>query len=400
MRYICFFSALVLLFIGFFYTAAADDALPKAVQDVIDQIKERNGQCTLTPENTIKTIKFDDGSKLDAEMFDIFAQQADLESLVVSGYRGLNDVAVAKLTGLKKLKTLGLTNSGISNAAIKTIAESFPDLVNLDVSQNSRLTDSAAREIAKLKNLETLGLLLCDFGEFGIMSLSSLPKLRAVDIRGNMKLGDGAMATLAKLPALRSLKHRSPAISDVGIKSLTEAKALDNLEIQDLKITGKSGEYIRQMEKLTSLIIFRCDSFDSEGVLALKGLKLNRLTLRGLPVNDSALEVFSELPTLKRLYLHELFSVSDAGMENIAHLKNLEILDIWAVPMTDQSMKTIANLTTLKTISLRGTKVTDAGLDVLLSMPALESVTLKDNPDITPDKIQKLRDAEKFKVLP
>jgi hypothetical protein len=33
-------------------------------------------------------------------------------------------------------------------------------------------------------------------------------------------------------------------------------------------------------------------------------------------------------------------------------------------------------------------------------MPALESVTLKDNPDITPEKIQKLRDAEKFKVLP
>ena len=400
MRHICFFTTLVLLFGGTYNVAAANDAIPKDVQEAIDRIKELNGQHVLTPENTIKTITFTDGSGLGTDDFDLFAKQSDLESLSISGYRGLNDTTVAKLTGLKKLKTLSLTNSGISNAAIKTIVESFPNLVNLDVSSNSRLTDAAAREIAKLQQLETLGLLFCDFSEFGILNIAKLPKLRALDIRANMKIGDGGMEALAKIPTLRSLKHRSPAVSDAGIRALTAAKALDNLEIQDFQITGQSGQSIRQMEKLNSLIIFRCDGFDSEGVLALKGLKLNRLTLRGLPINDSAMEVFRDLLTVKRLYLNELPSVTDAGMANIAVLKDLEILDIWEVPVTDKSMETIAQFAALKELRLKGTRITDAGLDVLLTMPKLAKVTLEDNPGVSSEAVQKLRNANQFTVLP
>jgi hypothetical protein len=243
-------------------------------------------------------------------------------------------------------------------------------------------------------------LIFCNFSEFGILNLTALPKLRAVDIRGNMKVGDGGMSALAMLPALRSLQHRSPSISDEGIRALTEAKALDNLFIQDFSITGRSGEYIRQMENLTGLTIFRCDNFDSDGVRSLQGLKLNRLTLRGLPIDDTAMEVFRDLPTIKRLYLQELSSVTDVGLANIAFLKDLDTLDIWEVPITDKSMETIAKFASLKTLMLRGTKVTDVGIETLLTMSQLESVTLTDNTDITPAMIQKLRDAKKFSVLP
>jgi Leucine-rich repeat (LRR) protein len=298
------------------------------------------------------------------------------------------------------LKTLSLTNGSITDAAIKTIAEAFPNLVNLDISSNSRLTDASLREVAKLRQLETLGLLFCDFSEFGILNLSTLPKLRALDIRANVRIGDSGMDVLAMLPALRSLKHRSSAVSDGGLRALAAAEMLDNLEIQDFSITGQSGEYIRKMEKLTGLIIFRCENFDSEGVLALKGLKLNRLTLRGLPVDDSAMEVFQELTTLKRLYLQELPSVSDDGLVNIAALKDLEILDIWELPITDKTMEAIAKLGSLKTLMLRNTGVTDAGLEALLTMPELKSVTLEGNAGVTPAMIQKLREANKFTVLP
>ena len=378
----------------------ADATLPKDVQEASDQIKKLNGQCELTLENTIKSIRFTNGNALNAEMFDLFAKQTDLESLQIANYRELSDATVAKLVGLKKLKTLSLTNGSITDAAIKTIAEAFPNLVNLDISSNSRLTDASLREVAKLKQLETLGLLFCDFSEFGILTLSTLPKLRALDIRANMRIGNSGMDALAMLPALRSLKHRSPVVSDGGIRALTAAERLDNLEIQDFSITGQSGEYIRQMEKLTGLIIFRCENFDSEGVLALKGLKLNRLTLRGLPIDDSAMEVFQELTALKRLYLQELPSISDAGMNNVAVLKDLEILDIWELPITDKTMEAIAKLGSLKTLMLRSTNVTDAGLEVLLAMPELKSVTLESNAGVTPAMVQKLREANKFTVLP
>jgi Leucine-rich repeat (LRR) protein len=400
MRHIIILTALALLLGMALHTMTADEVVSKDVQEVIDLIKELNGQYALTPENTLKTITITNGSDMDSDIFDLFTKQTDLELLHIADYRGLNDALVAKLTGLKKLKTLRLTNSGMGDASIKTIAGAFPDLVELDISRNARLTDAATKEIAKLKNLEILGLLFCDLSEFGILNIKTLPKLRALDIRGNMKIGDGGMRALAMSPTLRSLKHRSPAVSDDGIRALAEAKSLDNLEIQDLQITGQAGQYIRQMEKLTGLIIFRCENFDSSGVRALSGLKLNRLTLRGLPIDDTAMEVFRDLPTIKRLYLNELPSVSDIGILNIAHLKDLEILEVWEVPLTDKSMETIAKFASLKTLILRGTKITDAGLDVLITMPKLESVTLVNNAGITPEKIQKLRDAKKFTVLP
>jgi len=400
MRHIAFFTAFTLLLGGVFNAASANDAaVSEAVQKVIDRITAMSGQYTLTPENTIKTISFADGGALNTEAFDLFAQQSDLDSLQVLNYRELNDGDVVKLAGLKKLRTLALTNSGITDAAVKTIAESFPELTSLNLASNAKLTDAAAREIAKLQELQVLNLLFCDFGDFGMMHIARLPKLRAVDIRGNFKVGNGGLRTLSALPALRNLQHRSPSVTDDGIRFLTEAKAMTDLLIQDFAISGQSGQYLRQMEKLTSLIIFRCENFDSSGVLELKGLKLNRLTLRGLPVDNSAMDVFSELTTLKRLYLHELPSISDAGMANLAHLKDLEILDIWEIPVTDKSLEVIEKLPALTTLELRSTNITDAGLELLLTMPSLKSVKITDNARVTPDMIKKLQDAKKFTVL-
>ena len=379
---------------------ADEPVLSPEVQNAIEQITELNGQFILTPENTIRTITFTNGSVLSPEMFDLFAQQPDLDALRIADYRELNDATAAKLSGLSKMRVLALSNSRITDATVRMIAESFPNLVNLDIASNPLLTDASMREIAKLQQLEVLNVLFCDFSEFGIQNLISLPRLRALDIRGNMKIGDGGMDALSMMPALRSLQHRSPTVSDRGIRALADARVLDNLVIQDMQITGQSGQHIRRMERLTSLIIFRCENFDSAGVLALGGLNLNRLTLRGLPINDSAMEVFKELPTIRRLYLQELSSVTDAGIANLVHLNDLEILDIWEVLITDRSMEVIGKLENLKTLMLRGTNVTDTGLEILLSMPGLESVTLTDNTNVTPAMIQRLRDAEKFEVLP
>jgi hypothetical protein len=127
-------------------------------------------------------------------------------------------------------------------------------------------------------------------------------------------------------------------------------------------------------------------------VLALKGMKLTRLTLRDLPpVDDQAMEVFTDLPELKRLYLHELASISDNGLQNLASLKSLEVLDIWTVPqMTDATVEVIATLANLKELSIRTTDVTDAAVDKLLAMPALQSLTFKENGRVTADGLKKL----------
>ena len=393
----------LLLLIGMLNIAVANDevTLSPEVQRAVDQIREFNGQFTLTPENTIRTITIANGSRLTPEAFDLFAQQEDLVLLHVADYRELNDAAVAKLTDLSNLRTLRLINGGITDAAIKTIADSFPDLVELDIASNSLLTDAATREIARLQQLEILSLLFCDFSEFAVFNLTALPRLRVLDIRGNFRIGDVGMEALGMIPTLRNLRHRSETVTDAGIRALMGARMLDHLEIQDMQITGQAGQYIRQMERVNSLIIFRQPNFDSSGVLALAGMRLNRLTLRGVPIDDSAMEAFEELATLRRLFLQELSSVTDAGMANLAHLEILSELEIWDMPrVTDETMKVVAGLENLRMLTLRETNFTDAGVELLLAMPNLERITLLGNAHISDEMVQRLRDAERFVVLP
>ena len=398
MRYTLFLPTLTLLIAGILCTTTiAQTPVSASVQEAIDRITALNGRHTLTPDNTIRAITFTDGSSLNAAMFDLFAQQSDLETLHIDNYRELNDAMVAKLTGLTKLRSLTLTNSGITDAAIRTIADSFPNLTVLNVSSNTQLTDAATREIARLQQLEDLRVRFCDFSEFGMLNIARLPKLRVLDIRANMRVGDGGMRTLAALPSLTHLMHRSP-VTDFGIEALTAARSLQHLEVEDFAITGQSGQHIRRMENLNSLIIFRCENFDSQGLLDLEGMKLTRLTLRSLPIEDSAMEVFSGLTTLRRLFLQELPSVTDAGMANLAHLKDLAELDIWDTPIGDKSLETIAKLPALRILWLRETNITDAGLELLLTAPSLQTVRLVGNANVTPAMIQKLRDAEKFRV--
>ena len=148
----------------------------------------------------------------------------------------------------------------------------------------------------------------------------------------------------------------------------------------------------RALGKLTQLEIFRCQSFGSEGVLALKGRPLTRLTLRDLPnVDDRALEVFDDLPKLKRLYLHEITSAGDSGLAHLGALKSLELLDIWTIPqMSDATVDVIATLPNLKELTIRSTGVSDASIDKLLALPSLQSLTFKENGSVTSEGLKKL----------
>ncbi len=349
-----------------------------------------NAKYTLLPSGVLTETVIQDGSVLSAENIALFGKLTDLEKLQIYNFRALNDEMAAHLAGLNNLTTLALTNSVINDPTVELIAKSFPKLIDLDLSSNTNLTNSVLKVICGITDLQRLTLVQNRFNEVGTSHLSKLQNLRFLDLRGNMEAGD--MEVIAALPKLTSLKHRSTAVSDFGMEYLAGSKALDSLLMQDFAVTGQAGQHIAKLDKLTQLEIFRCQGFTSDGVLALKGMKLTRLTLRDLPaVDDQAMEVFTDLPELKRLYLHELASISDNGLQNLASLKSLEVLDIWTVPqMTDATVEVIAGLPNLKELSIRTTDVTDAAVEKLLAMSGLQSLTFKENGQVTADGLKKL----------
>lgn len=378
---------------------AADPADVAAVRSRIAALP--GATCTVDPAGDVTEIVIPDGSKLTAADVALFGRLAGLTKLHVLNCRAFDDAMVASLTGLGGLASLAITNSGIGDDGVATIAAAFPDLVELDLSSNTNLSAAAMKSIASLGKLERLALVQTRFNDLQFRRLAKMPALRFVDLRGNMEAGDMTLGVLGRLPHLRALKHRSSVVTDAGVEALARSTTLDALLLQDFAITNASGPHLAALPGLSSLEIFRCQGFGSDGVLALAPLDaLERLMLRDLPeVGDGALAVLGDLPALERLALHELASVGDAGLAHLAAARRLETLDIWSMPkVSDASAAVIAGLPQLKELSIRGTCMTERALDALVAMPALESLVFT-NGRVSPAVAERVKAAKTWKKL-
>lgn len=373
--------------------AAVATAAKADMEAAVQRIAALGSAAKATQKDGLLTeIVIQDGSTLTADDFLLFGKLTDLVKLQIFNCRAANDAMAASLAGLKELKSLALTNSVINDPTVELIAKSFPKLTELDLSSNTNMTRVAMQHIAELTQLQSLSLVQTRFNDLSTRRLKGLQELRALDLRGNMEAGNMTLAVVGELPRLTAFKHRSTAVTDEGLSSLSNSQTLQNLLMQDFMVSDLAGQHLAKMTALRQLEIFRCQGFGSEGVRALKGLKLERLTLRDLPsVDDSGMEVFAELPDLRRLYLHELEAVTDEGFQNLEALQSLELLDVWSVPqITDASVALLAKLPKLKELSLRSTGITDAAVETLLAMPKLQSLTIKENSEVTEQGLKKL----------
>lgn len=356
------------------------DALGKRAKLLLDEAKKPT------------EISIEDGAELTADDIALFGRLGDLRALRIQNFRELDDAMVGTLAGLGQLEALALTNSAITDAGVETIVRAFPGLVELDLSSNTNLTGAGLKTLAGLAKLERLTLLQNRFNDLNLRRLSKMRQLRSIDLRGNMEAGDMTLAAVGKLPQLTALKHRSTAVTDSGLADLAASPSLESLLMQDFVITNAAGPELAKLAKLSSLEIFRCQGFGSEGVLALAGMPITRLTLRDLPdVGDPGLAVLAQLSQLKRLYLHELASLGDEGLRHLASARELEVLDIWSLPrMTDATVQVIAGLPNLKELSIRETGVTEASAAAIAAMPKLQSLTYKDNGPLSAETRAKL----------
>jgi len=377
-------------------TAAKSD-----VEAAVQRMAELGSAAKATQKDgLLAEIVIQDGATLTADDFLLFGKLTDLVKLQIFNCRAANDSMAASLAGLKELKSLAITNSVINDPTVELIAKSFPKLIELDLSSNTNMTRMAMQHIAELTQLQSVTLVQTRFNDLSTRRLKGLQELRALDLRGNMEAGNMTLGVVGELPRLTAFKHRSTAVTDEGLSSLSNSQTLQNLLMQDFMISDLAGQHLAKMTALKQLEIFRCQGFGSEGVRALKGLKLERLTLRDLPsVDDSGMEVFAELPDLRRLYLHELEGVTDEGFQNLQALQSLELLDVWSVPqITDASVALLAKLPKLKELSLRSTGITDAAVETLLAMPKLQSLTIKENSGVSDEALKRLTNNKWIKL--
>ena len=111
-------------------------------------------------------------------------------------------------------------------------------------------------------------------------------------------------------------------------------------------------------------------------ISALEARPSARLCAEG-QMTDTLLGDFARVAGVTALDLGGSHTLTDEGLRHLAHLPQLEHLDVSGTGITDRGLDILRELPALRTISLAGTRVTDAGVMQLAHCEQLESVSLQ-----------------------
>ena len=162
----------------------------------------------------------------------------------------------------------------------------------------------------------------------------------------------------------------------------------------------QNDEDLEHLRGLTSLEeLYLRERYFDDGTLAtdagLQYLKrltnLQRLDLGGTRTSDAGVKHLKGLTKLRELVLDET-QVTDAGLKHLKELTNLEWLDLDVTQVTDAGLKHLKGLTNLEKLYLQGTQITDIGLKHLGGLTNLKDLALADT-HVTEEGIQKLQQA-------
>lgn len=272
---------------------------------------------------------------------------------------------------------LDLTGAWVSDASLSRIAAEEPQLRRL-VLAHTRVTDAGFLHLAGLRKVVELD---CYYAEFftadALASLREWQSLERLNLRGT-RVTSKALEHIAKLKKLKWLDLGYSQIDDANLDLLADLPALESLSIGGNQITSAGLAQLRLLKNLRHLDVSGVQRVDSGewGVAlnpaslaeigALVGLR--SLNLAGATIN----EVGADRPGLK-----ESVRQTIEGLDRLAGLKNLEVLDISRLPVSAAAIAPLARLPKLR--ELRASLAPSLGegaVPVLLRFPALAAVRL------------------------
>ncbi|MDG2105799.1 MAG: hypothetical protein P8J91_18750 [Pirellulaceae bacterium] len=241
--------------------------------------------------------------------------------------------------------------------------------------------------------------------------LSELSELEAISLQGT-RFQNGDLVHLQSMESLRTLKLSSPLLDETGMQHLCAITGLQTLELdylsdgfdirwlkhlgnlsslQHFTLIGRTPngplredrwryELSRSLQKLNAgqkhrLAYYRAGISDNDLQL-LAGLPLQSLCLTRNPITDQGLKkLVAMFPDLRQLQVNET-DIRDSGIDDLAGLKKLEVLNLKRTPITLQEGPGLAQLKSLKSIDLEGSLVSNHGVAQLANLTNLEEVNL------------------------
>jgi len=215
----------------------------------------------------------------------------------------------------------------------------------------------------------------------------------------------------SKIEIGRQLPIRDLLLSFSLIDTSFPAAAQATLKIYEMpiliyKLTEATFHHLSQVTRL-NLIIYEWSSLDDQAMSEIGNLSaLYSLVLWGTNVADAWLPHLTGLTGLGTLDLgyqplrdDEDGPITDAGLPCLAHLTQLNDLNLSHTGVTDAGLSHLAGLTRLGTLGLGYTHVTDFGLPYLASLTRLRMLDLSNCQQVTDMGLQYVTGLRQLDIL-
>jgi len=237
----------------------------------------------------------------DAAFFEHVGHLATLESLNVISTK-FNDDWMPSLARLTNLKVLRFTNNG-------------------------KLTDAGMVQLAGLKNLENFSFVGTQMTGKAYARFEGFTKLAKVSHRGSSIDDEGLRLLCEHLPNLESISLAHAKFTDAGAPHLAKLAKLKGLELGTSKATPQALKHVA-------------------------GLPLEYLQLGEGFESPACFPLIKDIRTLRRLTLTNAQSLTEADLQALAGLTQLEHLEIGKMPLPDERIPALRSLAFLKSMRL------------------------------------------------
>jgi hypothetical protein len=190
------------------------------------------------------------------------------------------------------------------------------------------------------------GTVVRDFGQ---------PGNPVVEISYNFtKVKDADLTNLAPFPSLRKLTlTQNEGLNGSGLIHVTAHGSLQHLDLfQSRNVSDEAMRHAANFQQL-------------------KFLKITNTK-----IGDAGLREIAKLKNLEDLQASGLNEPTEAGLMQLGQLQKLRTLDLGNSAVADNCVKAFASLGQLKTLTLNGTRITDAGALNFAKMQQLEDLVL------------------------
>lgn len=348
------------------------------------------------------------GGCQNAAIFGSFGVGPKLAEQGIPGFRFKKKFPNAKLPEVAVPFVLDLSDSDVTDAGLKGLTH----LKNLTALMlwGTKVTDAGLKELAPLKNLTAICVdndtvtdeRLRVLREAGLLHAlwkaegrdGTRPKSPQDVVRfeaGGTKVTNAGLRELAIFKNASELSWASAHLDDGTLHVLREIDLLHAVG----QAKGKEDARPKSAMEVVGLDLTRTKVTDA-GLKELASLKnLTSLSLTSTEVTDEGIKDLAPLQNLKTLILWST-KVTDAGLKDLAPLKNLTSLSL-NDQVTDRGLKDLAPLKNLVKLELSSTKVTDAGMKDLAVHENLAVLSL--NAAITDGGLQNLAPLKNLESL-